>query len=53
MTPAPDDLTARLAERARQRWDDATAEVLAAEGTEVPALDDEAVVEGALARLDD
>ncbi|HET6582631.1 MAG TPA: hypothetical protein VFG69_04275 [Nannocystaceae bacterium] len=49
MTPAPDDLTARLAERARQRWEDATQEVLAGDG---PALDDDAVIEGALAQLD-
>lgn len=53
MTSAPDDLTARLAERARRRWDDATAEILAAEGTDVPALDDDAVVAGTLARLDE
>lgn len=47
----PDDLDARLAARARLRWQESTALVLAAEsGTESDA---DGLVDGALARLDD
>ena len=47
----PDDLDARLAARARLRWEESTANVLAADSA--GDADPGAIVDGAMARLDD
>lgn len=48
----PDDLDARLAARARLRWEESTRRALA-DGTGDVVLDPDAIADGALARLDD
>lgn len=56
MSPTPDPLDASLAARAQQRWDAATAAMLAGPqphaGAHGVALDVDATIDGALARLD-
>ncbi|MBL8944612.1 MAG: hypothetical protein JNK45_15740 [Myxococcales bacterium] len=52
MSPTPDPLDPGLAARAQQRWDEATTATLAGPPSHGVALDIDATVDGALARLE-